>query len=137
MLDTSYTSQPITIDIPNLIINDTVIMRKATLMKMDYDLENKTLSLSWYVKHFSSDNGKCGEYLGLIIQDKIKKTIADNTTFVDPNTGAFIYPDTDGFVDIPYMGQFDFFNKIATYQPIIVNNLIIQYGQQTNWQQTT
>jgi len=134
MLNTSYISENIILEIDDIIIDNTIIKRKAYLLSMIYNITNKTVVLNWEIRHYGSTiNNQYGEYLINIIPNKTKTTTADNTTFVNSQTGAFVYPDSEDFIDVDYIGQFDFFSKLAENQPIIVNELIRQYGQQTNW----
>jgi hypothetical protein len=134
-LDTSFHALQIVMNIPDLVKGNTTIKRKAQLKSMFYNPCDSVLNLVWAVKHYSEDdNGNYGDYLGAFIPDFIKPTTADNTVMVNTSTGAFVYKDSNGnYPNVLYIGQFNFFQRLAQYQPIIVNNLILQYGQATNW----
>ena len=111
----------IELNIPDVSISGTTIKRKAKLFTMIYNLQYKSLALTWEV--------------------------SDNTTIVDPTTGAFL-TDSDLYTDgvdadgnpikvptnIPQIGQFDWFNNLGENAQINVHNLIRQYGNAyTKW----
>ena len=144
----------IVIDIPDVIIAQTVIMRTATLFDMDYNTHNKQVVLRWLVKHYAKNaDGTKGDYLSFV-PDWAKESIADNTTMCDVTTGQPIYQTYDtGEVEkdesgnpkldeqgneikimdydpaINYSGQYDAFFNMAQAQPVLVNPMIIQFGQ--------
>jgi len=129
-LDTSFNAKQIVLNIPDLVISNTVIKRDAQLISMCYSTSNATLVLMWNIRHYSDSSGSYGKYIDYIIPDRIKKTIADNTVMVNSQTGAFVYKDSTGNYpqNIPYCGQFNFFQYIADNKPILVNPMILQYG---------
>jgi len=130
----------IELEIPDVVISGTIIKRKATLFTMIYNLKSKSLALTWDVSHFANDNGAYGMPL-TFIPSYSKDNVADNTTIVDPATGAFL-TDADLYTDgvdadanpikvptnIPQIGQFDWFNNLGENVQINVHNLIKQYG---------
>ena len=130
----------IELEIPDVVISGTVIKRKATLFTMIYNLKSKSLALTWDVSHYANDNGAYGMPL-TFIPSYSKDNVADNTTIVDPSTGAFL-TDADLYTDgvdadgnpikvptnIPQIGQFDWFNNLGENVQINVHNLIKQYG---------
>ena len=144
----------IVIDIPDVNIGQTVIKRTATLFDMDYNTHNKQVVLRWLVKHYANNaDGTKGDYLPFI-QDWAKESIADNTTMCDVTNGQPIYKTHDtGEVEkdangnpildangnqvpimdydpaINYSGQYDVFFNMAQAQPVLVNPMIIQFGQ--------
>jgi len=130
-----YTPIRLEIDIPDLVINDTIIKRKIQLFTMIYNQQSKYLVLNWVIKHFADDDGKYGEYLINIIPDKTRESIADNTTLVNSQTGEFIYMDENNEYpeDVYYMGQYDFFNMIAENMSFNIHDMIRQYGQMITW----
>lgn len=147
-------TKDIVIDIPDLMIGQTVIKRTATLFDMDYNTHNKQLVLRWLVKHYAKNaDGTKGDYLPFIA-DWAKESIADNTTMCDLTNGQPIYQMFDtGEVEkdengnpkideqgneikimdydpaINYSGQYDVFFNMAQSQPVLVNPMIIQFGQ--------
>lgn len=125
----------IVLNISDTVVDNTVIKRKAELFTMVYNMKLHFLSLTWSVKHYADSSGQYGEYLGGLVPDKTKETIADNTVFVNATNGDFVYPDSTGQfqTDIPIIGQYDFFNYAAGHIPIIVNDLIKQYGLKADW----
>lgn len=132
----------IVIDIPDVILGQTVIVRTAMLFDMDYNTHNKQLVLRWLVKHYAKNaDGTRGDYLPFI-SDWVKESIADNTTMCDVTNGQPIYQTFDtGEVDeqgnaimdydpaINYSGQYDVFFNMAQAQPVLVNPMIVQFGQ--------
>jgi hypothetical protein len=130
----------IELEIPDVVISGTTIKRKAKCFTMIYNLTYKTLALSWEVSHYANDNGAYGEAL-TFIPNYSKENVADNTTIVNPSTGAFL-TDADLYTDgvdadgnpikvptnIPQIGQFDWFNNLGENADINVHNLIRQYG---------
>lgn len=138
----------IEIDIPDLIVNEITIKRKAKLFSMNYNQNAPSLTLTWIV-HYPDLEGVKG-YLPYS-----KQSIADNTTMVDAQTGAIVLPtevqDTneDGTLKVDdngnpvmvekivydgnYVGQYDWFNYIAETQPVKVHDMIRQYGMQADW----
>ncbi len=126
----TYSTPAISIDAPDTIINNTILKRKATLFAMAYNQASKTLVLTWVVRYYADSTGHYGRALNDIIPDYSKESIADNTTKVNAITGAII----NGVPIVDYMGQYDYFYKVATEQPIIVNDLIEFYGYGVqNW----
>lgn len=126
----AYTDVAIVINIPDVIINQTVIKRTATLFTMTYNQYTQTLALNWTVKFYANVSGSYGMYLGGFIADYSKEIVATNQSFVNPATGAFVLPDANGKYPMNYMGQYDFFNMIAENQSLKVHSLIRQYGYQ-------
>ena len=125
----TYDSPQITIDISDVTINNTVLKRKATLFTMIYNQKSKTLVLNWTVSFYANNNGDYGESMSAIAPSYSRETIADNTTFVNPVNGNILENPT-GVV----MGQYDWFYMIAETQPVLVNNMIRQYGLNvSNW----
>lgn len=126
----AYTPVVIVIQIPNVLINNTTIRRTATLFTMTYNQTAQTVVLNWTIKFYADSSGSYGAYLGSVIPDYSKEVTASNNSFVNPNTGAFLLPDSNGKYSMSYMGQYDFFNMIAESQPLKVHSLIRQYGYQ-------
>jgi hypothetical protein len=130
----------IELNIPDVVISGTTIKRKAKLFTMVYNLQYKSLTLAWDVSHYANDNGSYGQQL-TFIPNYSKENIADNTTIVNPTTGAFL-TDSDLYTDgvdedgnpikvptnVPQIGQFDWFNNLGENVDINVHNLIRQYG---------
>lgn len=129
------------IEIPDFITAETVIKRSATLFSMIYNQFTKQLSITWTVRHFAKNSdGSKGDYLGPVIPDWSKTSIADNTTMCDVANGHPIYkidtsevdeegnPILDYDPEITRMGQYDFFWNLAQTQPISVHAMIINFG---------
>jgi hypothetical protein len=134
MLDTSHIPENLYINISDVQISNIPIKRKAKLGTMIYNMEYKTVSLSWIIEHYSSVDGEYGEHINSFIPDKSKVITADDEVMVNSTTGEFVYKDEFGnYPDVLYCGQYTFFNKLAKHQPLIVADLIRQYGQQANW----
>ena len=130
-----YEIVDILIDIPDKIINDTIIKRKIQLFTMTYNQKSKYLVLNWTIRHYAHNDGEYGEYLGTLIPDKSRESIADNETIVNVQTGEFLFPNEEGDYDenVYRIGQYDFFNLVAETQNINVHNMIRQYATSLNW----
>lgn len=127
----------IRISIPDLVVDNTVIKREAYCSRMEYNIDAKNVVVFWIVQHFSTqEDGTKGIYMGDFIPDYIRPNIADNTTMCDVTTGIPIQPDSEGNYPegVNYTGQFDFFMNMGEYTPIVVNQVIKQFGQGiTDW----
>lgn len=127
----------IRISIPDLIIDGTTIKREAYCSQMEYDIDAKRVVVYWVVQHFSTmEDGTKGIYMGSYIPDYVRPNIADNTTMCDVTTGIPIVPDGEGNYPegVNYTGQFDFFNYLGESSPILVNQVIRQFGMGiTDW----
>lgn len=124
-------SVEIRITIPDFVIDDTVIKREAYCSKMVYDNDAKSVSVYWVVQHFSVlADGTKGSYIGNNVPDYIRVNIADNSTMCDVTTGIPVYPDANGDYDpaVDYTGQYDFFNNMGENTPILVNQVIKNFG---------
>lgn len=191
-----YTPVDIVLEIPDIVLANTIIKRKAKMLTMIYNQAYLTLTVAWQIQHYADDNGQYGEYIGAQVADKLKETIADNTVIVDANTGDIItdleqyretilvdqivpgysypqttieiqqIPDADGnlvdtevevpvldtngdpviitvpdqtiqveesIINVDWMGQYDWFNRIGETTPVIVHDLIRKYGEQADW----
>lgn len=124
----AYNAEPITISIPDYVVNGTKVKRKASLFTMTYNQYAKTLSLIWTVKCYADSLGKYGEYIGAMIPDYSRESVADNLTAVNPQTGQILEADSTGKYAINWMGQYDWFHMVSEAQPLHVANLIRQYG---------
>lgn len=135
MAQITLTTVDIILEIPDLVISDTVIKRKAQLFTMTYNQHAKYLTLNWTIQHYANNAGGYGAYVGDSIPDKTKESIADNSVMVDVTTGTILIPDSSGNYDqsINYAGQYDWFNMIAETQPIKVHDMIRQYGAAADW----
>lgn len=126
----AQTNEPIKINIPDVEINGTILKRKAELFSMVYNQKFQCLTLNWDVYYYSDSSGYYGQPIKINgITSYRKESIANNTVFVNPTTGAFVTPDTPGAV-----GQYDFFYYLAENQNINVHDLIRSYGTTvTEW----
>lgn len=123
---------PIVLEIPDVVIDGTVLKRKASLFTMTYNLAKQYVALSWEVSYWSSNpDSTYGEEL-VFIPKYTKENVADNTTKVD-STGTIVPPNPDGTYPEGVIGQFDFFNNVAENVPVKVNAVIRQYGQGSQW----
>jgi len=139
----------IQIAIPDLILGNSKLKRKATLYSFTYDQLNQNLSLAWKIEFFETLAD--GSYGVLIekqgINSYVKNVEANNTIMVEVATGNELYPsevittDAQGVEtktmvydeSIAYTGQYDWFNALAEGQPIEIHNMIRLYGSKTNW----
>lgn len=130
----------IILEIPDLVIDNTIIKRKAYMFLLGYNQEYQSLYVSWLVKHYSNNNGDYGEYLGSKISDKLKETIADMSVIVKYPSGEIIepenyseYQDESGEWTINVMPQYKFFNQVGENVDVNIHNLIRNYGLQADW----
>jgi len=140
----------IVLEIPDVQIEGTTIKRKANLFALIYNMNTKQVSISWTVTHYAQNgNGTYGANLSDIIPSYSKEQIATNDVPVNPITGFPIDPEsmlptittnseTGERTVIPsnvqWMGQYDFFNKMGESEPILVHDVIKQFGMGLqNW----
>ena len=117
-------SNAITINIPDVQVGNTILKRKAQLFTMIYNQNNKSLVLNWVVKYYADNEGEYGEELTASgISSYSQESVANNTVFVNPSTGAFVAEGTPGAI-----GQYDFFYYLAENKDINVHDLIRAYG---------
>lgn len=120
----AQSNEPIRITIPDLVINQTKIKRKAELFTMIYNQANKALVLNWKVTYYADSSGSFGQPININgISSYSKESIANNTVFVNPATGAIVSAETPGAI-----GQYDFFYYLAENKDINVHDLIRAYG---------
>ena len=123
---------PIVLDIPDVVINETILKRKASLFTMTYNISKQYVALAWEVTYYSAkDDGSYGDEISFIPK-YTKESVADNTVKVD-STGQILQPDPEGNYPPGAIGQFDFFNNMAENVPIKVNAVIRQYGAGVKW----
>ena len=121
--------EEIRISIPKLIQDNTAIVREAYMSNLIYDNDAQTVTVNWVVQHFSElPNGEKGETLGNIIPDYIRKTVAHNGTMCNITNGVPIDVNEDGTYEGDYTGQYDFFAYLGETQPILLNNMIRDFG---------
>jgi hypothetical protein len=136
----------IEIEIPSIEIGSTVIRRKAKLFSLIYNKGSKEVAVAWTVKHYAATTADgYGQYLDFI-PDWSKTSVADNTTMCDVTNGFPIQmievghdEDGDPIFDydpaINYTGQYDFFSHLAETQPVLIHQMIIQFGNQVkSWE---
>jgi hypothetical protein len=136
----------IEIEIPSIEIGSTVIRRKAKLFSLIYNKGSKEVSVAWTVKHYAATTADgYGQYLDFI-PDWSKTSVADNSTMCDVTNGFPIQmievghdEDGDPIFDydpaINYTGQYDFFSHLAETQPVLIHQMIIQFGNQVkSWE---
>jgi hypothetical protein len=133
------TTPDIEIEIPSIEIGSTVIRRKAKLFSLIYNKGSKEVAIAWTVQHYAATTADgYGEYLAFI-PDWSKTSVADNTTMCDVTNGFPIQmieigQDEDGDPlygydpAINYTGQYDFFCQLAETQPVLIHQMIIQFG---------
>ena len=123
---------PIVLEIPDVVINETILKRKASLFTMTYNIGKQYVALAWEISYYATkEDGTYGEPI-TFIPAYTKESVADNTVKVD-STGQILQPDQDGNYPPGAIGQFDFFNNMAENMPILVNSVIRQYGAGVKW----
>lgn len=124
----------ITINIPDTSISGNIFKRKANLFGMFYNQHAQTLSLTWNVKFYADSLSKYGAYLGGLIADYTKESIASNETFVNPINGDILLSNSDGTYPMDYVGQYDFYNNFAETYSVNIHDLIRKQGENIiNW----
>jgi len=133
------TTPEIEIEIPSIEIGSTVIRRKAKLFSLIYNKGSKEVAIAWTVQHYAATTADgYGEYLAFI-PDWSKTSVADNSTMCNVTNGFPIQmiqlgQDEDGDPlygydpAINYTGQYDFFCQLAETQPVLIHQMIIQFG---------
>ena len=131
----SNAQEQIEIQIPDIVINSSVLKRKAKLFTMTYNQQAKYVALNWIVSYYSDSSGYYGQPISINgVSNYSKETVANNTVMVNPTTGAFVYKNEEGDYPIGSIGQYDFFWRISEYNEVNVHNLIRSYGAAvTNW----
>ena len=130
--------QEIEIAIPDIEIGQTVIKRKAKLFSLIYNKGSKEVSVAWIVQHYAATAEGFGEYLSFI-PDWSKTSVADNTTMCNVTNGfpiqKIVIGQDENNVDIldydpaiNYTGQYDFFSNLAQTQPVMIHEMIMQFG---------
>jgi len=128
----------IEIEIPSIVIDETTILRKAKCFSLVYNRNSQEVALAWTVKHYAATATGYGEYLSFI-PDWGLTSVADNTTMCDVTNGKPIYKivvgqDENGndIMDydpaINFTGQYDFFSNLAETQPVMIHQMMIQFG---------
>ena len=137
----TYNSDAVTINIPPVVIERSIMMQKARVHAMIFNQSSKSLSVSCDIISYSFsgsdftdtsylDDTNYGEIISpVMIPIRGVEIIATNASLVNPKTGEVMKNPTG-----QVMGQYDFFFMIATYQPVKVNELIAQYlTQNKDW----
>jgi hypothetical protein len=127
----------ITINLPDTVIANTVLKRKATCETMIYNLKSRSLATSWRIDYFANNGGNYGDIIDVPgISSFTRELIADNTSIFDTSTGKVVKQselDADPAkynASTTLWGEFDFYQYVGANQPSIIHNLIIQAGQQ-------
>lgn len=133
------------VELPNKVIGNTVIKRKAEVIAMNYSPRNQNVTVSLLINVYAQgDNDTYGDSLSSIpgFQPYLKELRADTNSIVDANTGEVLITNMDVLLDPAtfadggilgnnrdYMNEFERFSMMAQTQSVIVNNVIIQYIQ--------
>lgn len=100
--------------------SDETIKRKACRAGIDTEeyrpYDQKYVVLKVLVRHYKEERGIELPYT--LIPEYVFRLIADNTTFVDPNTGQFVDSSFEGA-----MGEAEFFIQIIAKNPIGIDNM--------------
>lgn len=139
----------IVLEIPDVIIDATTLKRKAKLYALIYNMATRQVSISWTVSHFAAnEDGSYGADLSSFIPSYSKEQIATNQVPVNPVTGMPLDPEAvestfvqneDGSTteipsNVPWVGQYDFFNNMGENAPVKVHDVIRQFGMGLqNW----
>lgn len=127
-------NNPILIEIPDVVIDGTILKRKAELNTMTYNQSTQSLVLSWIVSYFADNNGAYGDEIAIKGLAKYRhEQIANDTVMVNPTTGAFYEKGEDGTYPSDAVGQYTFFYNLAENANINVHDLIRAYGAVATW----
>ena len=141
----------IVLEIPDVTIDATTLKRKAKLFALIYNMHTKQVSISWTVSHYAKNpDGSYGDSLSKIVPDYSKEQIATNDVPVNPITGFPIDPEllnplvltnsetgeqTVIQSTVSWIGQYDFFNIMGESEPILIHDVIKQFGMGLqNWE---
>ena len=139
----------IVLEIPDVQIGSTTVKRKAKLHALIYNMQSKSVSISWVVTMYAKNqDGSYGDEMSALIPSYTKEQVATNDVPVNPQTGFPIDPQSimpvitpqengDAIVTpstVEWVGQYDFFNAMGENTPIKVHDVIRQFGLgATNW----
>jgi hypothetical protein len=139
--------------VSDLIMERTLIKRKAEIINMDYHWRQKRLIIHLIIHHFSSNGeGGYGRIMTETIPSYGHKLVADNDTICNAQTGLPICETKDEqrelqeivkemkdgeeierqgrlYNGVPYMYQWDYFKMLARTQLIPVDPMIYQFIQ--------
>lgn len=134
----------IILEMPDIVVDSTVLKRKAKLFSLVYNTAEKFVTLSWVVTTYAAnDDGSYGNDLSAFIPVYRREQIATNNVPVNPVTGVPISPELiaptitidpetgEEIVtpsNIPWVGQYDFFNNVGENLPIKIHDVIRQFG---------
>jgi len=125
----------IQLEIPDYVVSETILKRRARLITMTYNLKAKYFALGWQVGYY--ENLADGSYGAPIEQDGItsysKETVADNTVMVDVTNGQVVLPDEEGNYPVDYTGQYDYINNLLETTPVMIHEILRNYGNQIAW----
>lgn len=141
----------IILEITDVTIDATTLKRKAKLHALIYNMSTKQVSISWVVTHYAKNaDNTYGDDLSKIIPNYTKEQIATNDVAVNPITGFPLDPESIQptiFTNsetgeqtviqstVSWIGQYDFFNKMGESEPILVHDVIKQFGMGLqNWE---
>jgi len=134
----------IILEIPDIVVDSTVLKRKAKLFALVYNTTEKFVTLSWVITTYAAnEDGSYGNELSQFIPPYKREQIATNNIPVNPLTGVPIDPEliqptitinpvTGEEIStpstIPWIGQYDFFNNIGENVSIKIHDVIRQFG---------
>ena len=99
----------IILEMPDIVVDSTVLKRKAKLFSLVYNTAEKFVTLSWVVTTYAAnDDGSYGNELSQFIPPYKREQIANNNVLVDPATGVPVEEPNDQSI-----GQYDFFNNMG------------------------
>jgi hypothetical protein len=114
----------IILEIPDIVVDATVLKRKAKLEALTYNMNEKYVLLSWIIITYSANpDGTYGDDLSAIVPRGTREQFGNNNVLVNPVTGV---PVTDP--NEPSIGQYDFFNNIGENVSIKIHDVIRQFG---------
>ena len=114
----------IILEIPDIVVDTTVLKRKAKLESLVYNMDRKEISISWIITTYSANpDGTYGEDLSAIVPRGTREQFGNNNVLVNPVTGMPIENSDEDSI-----GQYDFFNNMGENKLIKVHDVIRQFG---------
>lgn len=80
------------------------VVRKIAVIGKNEDYKGKSVTLICSIEHYDQDNNRLKAFQSLERDNFL--LVADNTSFVNPGTGALVFPDGDGQYPDGSVGQY-------------------------------
>ncbi len=122
----------IVVTIPDVVLGDTILKRKATFETLIYNKKSDSLSVGWLIEYFGNNAGDYGDKIDLKgVSSYGSELVAAQNSFIDLATQQLFYEadlqkDADGVVTDSrnYTTEFEFYNMVAETQTVNIHSLI-------------